>query len=360
MGLKLLYITNGINGAGGLERVLSIKASYFVEQLGYEVHVLVLNDAHLEPFYQFSNQIIFHSIEVIGNSLQYFFSYKKGIQQAVDEVKADVILVCDDGLKGFFLPTIIKASAKWIYERHVSKLIEVSAKQDFIQRNITKIKWKLMDKLASRFSKFVVLTEGNKKEWQTLNNIIVIANPLSFFPDRSANLDNKVVLCVGKISYQKGQDILVRAWEKVHEKYPNWQLHLYGSENLEILDTRALSNNVHFFLPEKDIKGKYLESSVYVMSSRYEGFGMVLIEAMACGLPVVSFNCPSGPRDIISHQEDGFLIENQNSEAFSQAIIELIQNIELRKKMGANARIKSQNYKIESIMKLWESLFGEL
>jgi len=121
MGLKLLYITNGINGAGGLERVLSVKASYFAEEYDDDVHILVLNDAHLQPFYQFSDKIIFHSIDVKGNPLQYFLRYKNGIQQVVDNVKPHEILVCDDGLKGFFLPSIIKTSAKWIYERHASQ-----------------------------------------------------------------------------------------------------------------------------------------------------------------------------------------------------------------------------------------------
>lgn len=100
--MKLLYITNGINGSGGLERVLSIKASGFAEKQGYDVHILGLNQGNEKPFYEFSPKIKFESILVAGNPLQYWKSYIKGIQNVVDEIQPDIISVCDDGLKGFF------------------------------------------------------------------------------------------------------------------------------------------------------------------------------------------------------------------------------------------------------------------
>ena len=131
--MKLLYITNGINGSGGLERVLSIKASYFAEQLGYEVHILVLNNAHENPFYDFSSKIKFHSISVNGNPISYFLKYKRGVQDVGTLLKPDVILVCDDGLKGFFLPSLITTKAKWIYERHAS--IELNKQKGFLYYN---------------------------------------------------------------------------------------------------------------------------------------------------------------------------------------------------------------------------------
>ena len=102
--MKLLYITNGINGSGGLERVLSIKASYLVDHYNYEVTILSLNDNQLNPFYTFSDKIQMVSIPVIGNPLQYIKAYKKGIKQIVNQIKPDVISVCDDGLKGYFIP----------------------------------------------------------------------------------------------------------------------------------------------------------------------------------------------------------------------------------------------------------------
>ena len=158
--MTLLYITNGINGSGGLERVLSIKASLLAEEYGYNVHVLVLNNAHTNPFYEFSPKIKFHSIEVGGNSINYFNSYKKGIQKIVDQIQPHIISVCDDGLKGFFLPNIIKTHAKWIYERHASVLLNTD------NGFKGKIKRQLMNWNIPKFKRFVVLTPSNIKEWK--------------------------------------------------------------------------------------------------------------------------------------------------------------------------------------------------
>src|SRR5690606_23651864 len=113
---------------------------------------------------------------------------------------------------------------------------------------------------------------------------------------------------------------------KVFEKHPEWELHFYGKENLEFLDTRNLKYNIYFFPLVRNIVEKYLASSFYVMSSRFEGFGMVLIEAMEYGLPCVSFNCDYGPSDIISDGIDGFLVEKENTDALAEKILYLIEN----------------------------------
>ncbi len=354
--MKLLYITNGINGSGGLERVLSVKASALADD-GYEVSILVLNAAHEHPFYPFSNKIKWYSITVGGNPMKYWTSYKRGIQSTVDDLQPDIISVCDDGLKGFFIPSFLKTKAKIIYERHVSKLIEAKSSDGLLRSLATKVKWRIMEHQAKKFAKFVVLTEGNKKEWSSLKNIVVISNPLSFYPEESSTLQNKIVICVGKISYQKGQDILLKAWEKVHDEHPDWALHLYGKENVGFLNTHHLSNNVSFFPPVKDIEKKYLESSIYVMSSRFEGFGMVLIEAMACGVPCVSFNCDYGPSDIIRNGEDGFLVEKENIQQLAQKILILINQENVRQRMGKNAKENVKRYRLKNIILQWEKIF---
>jgi glycosyltransferase involved in cell wall biosynthesis len=355
--MKLLYITNGINGAGGLERVLSIKASKLAEEYAYDVKIICLNDQHLNPFYKFSDKIRIASISVNGNPIQYILSYKNGIQKQIDDFNPDIISVCDDGLKGFFLPLIIKSKSKWIYERHVSKLIELKENESFISKKIKNWKWTLMEILGKKFSKFVVLTEGNAKEWKSLQNLLVIPNPLPFYPTNSSTLENKTAISVGRISYQKGQDNLLKAWEIVHKKHPEWQLHLYGKENLNFIDTNNLKNNVHFFHPVENIQDKLLESSIYVMSSRFEGFGMVLIEAMSCGLPCVSYDCNYGPSDIINPGKDGILVPNQDFNKLADSIINLIENQQKRKSMGMKARKNVERFSSEKIVSEWDELF---
>lgn len=359
--VKLMYITNGFTGAGGLERVLSIKASYLADHFGYEVTILSLNEQDVAPFYEFSSKIKLISIAVNGNPLKYITLYKSGLQNAINFLKPDIISVCDDGLKGFFLPKLIRTEAKWIYERHVSKLIDARSGQGIIKNLLTQSKWNLMEKLGKNFSSFVVLTEGNKKEWKSLQNIIVIPNPLSFYPEESSPLDQKKVICVGKICYQKGQDLLVEVWKKVNKLHPDWKLELYGKTNEEFLNTKNLSIlNIHHFPPERNIKQRYLDSSIYVMSSRFEGFGMVLIEAMACGVPCVSFNCANGPSDIITNKEDGILVDENNTSELAESLIKLIISEPLRKKMGVKAKQNVKRFKPNIIISHWDQLFRSL
>ncbi|MBV6879078.1 glycosyltransferase family 4 protein [Epilithonimonas ginsengisoli] len=358
--MKLLYITNGINGSGGLERVLSLKASLLAENYGYEVSILVLNDSDKAPFYNFSSRIRFYSIEVGGNPIGYVLSYKNGIQRVINEIKPNIISVCDDGLKGFFIPQFVRTKAKIIYERHVSKLAETNSNQSILQKASTRIKWLLMEMLGKKFDSFVVLTEGNKKEWGSLRNIEVVPNPLSFYPEMSSHLDNKKVICVGKISFQKGQDLLLKAWKNITQQFPDWTLELYGKENRNFLDTSTLPENVSWYPPAKNIKEKYLASSIYVMSSRFEGFGMVLIEAMACGVPCISFNCNYGPSDIISDGIDGFLVQKENVDELSRKIEYLIENREKRIEFGKSAKQNVKRFSPQMIVEQWNNLFKNL
>lgn len=361
---KLLYITNGINGSAGLERVLSIKAGYLAEHLDYDVHILVLNDAGKNLFYDFSPKITIHSIPVGGNPIQYFNSYLSGIKAVIGNVKPDLISVCDDGLKAFFLPTLLGKPCPMIYERHVSKRIALGANPDFSKKAIYEAKLGLMNVLGRNYGKFVVLTKENVKEWN-LKNIEVIPNPLSFYPDGAAMLTNKIAIAVGKQSYQKGYDRLLNAWHASSGPKNGWELHIYGKQDpnqklRELAASLGISDSVKFFDAVKDIEAKIKESSILCFSSRFEGFGMVLIEAMACGVPCVSFDCPCGPSDIIKDGEDGFLVENGDTNQFAKKLDGLISDHELRIKMGSAARTNVRRYLSEAVMPKWDALFKKL
>ena len=208
--MKLLYITNQVCGSGGLERVLSTKASYLVDFLEYEVHILTLNQSSKPFFFEFSKKITFHDISLPNNIFGYAKNYISGVKKVVKNYKPDVVLVCDDGLKGFLLPQILKNKCPIIYERHVSKSIFLNEKDRFLQKQKNKLTFFAMNFLGKFFSKFVVLTQGNLAEWN-FNNLEVIPNPLSFYPDESTSLTQKIVIAVGKQSYQKGYDC---RWQK--------------------------------------------------------------------------------------------------------------------------------------------------
>jgi glycosyltransferase involved in cell wall biosynthesis len=232
---------------------------------------------------------------------------------------------------------------------------------NWMQRKFVRFQWWLMDVLGGTFDRFVVLTNGNTNEWP-LTNLEVIPNPLSFYPMERAALSSKKVIAVGKQSYQKGYDLLLQAWQIVISLHPDWTLEIYGKfdagQSLELLSEQLqLGTSVRFFEPVQDIKKKYLESSIFVLSSRFEGFGMVLVEAMACGVPCVSFDCPYGPSDIIADGEDGVLVANGAISDLAQALSSLMESEGTRIAMGTQAKENVKRFLPEVVGAQWEALF---
>lgn len=215
-----------------------------------------------------------------------------------------------------------------------------------------------------RYDRFIVETKESILEWK-VKDTIAIPNPLWFTTQVLSDLNNKKVIAVGRHTYEKGFDRMLQIWKKVLVKHPDWILDIYGksSENnhLKLLTKNLnISENVVFYEPVHNINDKYLEASFYLMTSRFEGFGMVLIEAMASGLPCIAYDCPCGPRAIIAHNEDGFLIENSNESDYVNAIDTLIENVVLRREMAQKAKLSSKKYHIDEIMLAWDQLFIEI
>lgn len=363
--MRILYITNQISGAAGLERVLSVKASYLADNFQYDVHIATLNQGNDSLFFDFSKKIKLHDIRVEGNFFQYVKQYILGLKAIVDSLKPDVICVCDDGLKAFFLPFFLSKPCPMVYERHVSKHIEIKTdSESFLKKLKSKLIFSLMEGLARSFTRFVVLTHGNTLEWN-LKNLVIIPNPLSFYPEAVSSLQNKTVIAVGKHSFQKGYDRLLQSWKLVNQRNPDWKLAIYGTIDqnqglIALAEHLEIEKSVEFYPPAKDIEKQFLEASVFVLSSRYEGFGMVLIEAMACGVPCVSFDCPHGPKDIITHNQDGYLVQNGDVNGLAVSINQLIENSSLRESMGRTARVNVNRFLADTVMKQWDELFKEL
>ena len=360
--MKLLYIVPNINSEGGVARVLSIKTNYLVEKLGYEVHILTQNEGSYPLFYSFNSNIVFHDLPLKGNFFQFFNSFSKGLKSKIKAIQPDIIVVCDNGLKAYSIPFILKNKIPLVLEMHSSKFIEEreSAKNIFKKVSANCIH-ALKNTGIKKYDRFVVVTNESIAEWN-INNTIVIPNPLWFTSEKSSALENKKAIAVGRHTYEKGFDRMLQIWRKVVDKHPDWILEIYGksSENIDLrllAKNLDISRNVVFYEPVQNINEKYLETSFYLMTSRFEGFGMVLIEAMASGLPCIAYDCPCGPRAIISQNQDGFLIENSNEIDYVKSVETLIENQAIRIEMGKKAKLSSEKYNIDAIMETWNQLF---
>lgn len=360
--MKLLYIVPNINNEGGVARVLSVKTNYLIEKFEYEVHILTQNEGFHPLFYSFNSAIVYHDLVLKGNFFQFFNSFSKGLKTKIKAVQPDIVIVCDNGLKAYLIPFILSVKVPLIMEMHSSKFITERESGSKILTKVATRCVNILKRIAiKKYDRFVVVSKESISEW-IIKNTIVITNPLWFASKKSCALENKKVIAVGRHTYEKGFDRMLQIWKKVVAKHPDWILELYGKSdgkvNLRLLAANLnISESVIFHDPVQNINEKYLDASFYLMTSRVEAFGMVLIEAMASGLPCIAYDCPCGPRAIISKNQDGFLIENDNESDYVAAVETLIENVTLRREMGKKAKQSSEKYNIDTIMDTWNELF---
>jgi len=375
--MKIVYIYPALTTVGGADRVIADKAGYLAEKCGYEVYVVTAHQNGKPFFFPMSSKVKHIDLDVNFNE-QYEHSffvrgfiylkllrvYKKRLSALLMDIKADFALTAISRDIDFLF-TIKDGSIK-IAESHVPKKfarnLHLMQRRGFLYRIVGKIWTKRLERSAKKFDAFVVLTQKDADDWSSIRHCTVIPNPLPFYPEKVSTCKEKLIISVGRLYEEKGYDRLIEAWAIAAPKHKGWKLYIYGNGELgDFLNGLILEKGISdsFFIvdPVNNIVNKYIESSFYVMSSRFEGFGMVLIEAMACGLPVISFNCPVGPANIIKDNEDGFLVEDGNIQQFAEKICLLIENEELRIKMGKNARENVKRYNQENIMKKWISLF---
>jgi glycosyltransferase involved in cell wall biosynthesis len=215
-----------------------------------------------------------------------------------------------------------------------------------------------------RLDRFVVLSHEDKDQWNELENVSVIYNPLDKLPGNISDCSAKKVIAAGRFVHVKGYDMLIDSWKIVSEKHPDWTLTIYGAGNKESFRRQAVDNGIadkcFFEEPVSNLADKFIESSIFAFSSRFEGFGMVITEAMASGIPPVAFACPCGPKEIINDGINGILVEKGNINSLAEKINYLIENKDVRKEMGLAARKRAEQFQIEVVAKEWESLFKDL
>jgi glycosyltransferase involved in cell wall biosynthesis len=375
--LKIVYCTPALYLAGGVERVLTLKANYFAEHFGYDI-TIILTDGKGKPFaYPLSDKIKVVHLDInfeelwTCSFLKKIFVYLKKQRIFKRRLTEELMRIRPDITVSLLRREInfingIKDGSKKIGELHVNRANyrNFEANDTNVIKRIFERFW--MKNLVShlkRLDRFVVLTHEDGASWSDLPKVEVIPDPLSFSPQVQSSLSSKRIIAAGRYVYQKGFDLLLHAWASVEKRCPDWELVIFGAGDrtpYERLSSELLLQRCSLNGPTADIEKEYLNSSLFAFSSRFEGFGMVLIEAMACGLPVVSFACPCGPKDIITDGIDGILVENGKVSQLAEKIIYMIEHPEERTRMGANAVRKSERYKIDRLAKDWQQLFESL
>ena len=376
---KIVYCTPALYFAGGMERVLTMKANYFAEHFGYDITIILTDGADKPLFYPLSDKVKVVNLNIgfeelwtcsfikkIVTYLKKQYLYKKMLKNELMRIRPDITVSMLRREINFI--NEIKDGSKKIGEIHINRanFRNFDAKDDnFIKRLFAKVWMNDLTNKLKRLDRFVVLTEKDKDAWVELDNVCVIPNPLSFVPQNISKLTEKRVIVVGRYCHEKGYDLLLKAWCIVQNSIADWRLEVFGEGDRSQYEEMISSLNMdrHRCIlhgRSSNIQDEFEKSSLAVCSSKFEGFGLVITEAMSCGLPVVSFDCPWGPRAIIRDGEDGLLVENGNVEKLADAIIWMIQHPEMRSKMATKAIENVQRFSIEKIAEKWRSLFDAL
>ncbi len=376
---KIVYCTPALYSAGGVERIVSVKANYFADVLGYDVTVIVTEGKGRTSFFPLSDKVKVVNFELGFEELwrASFFRkvllylqkqrlFKKLLTSELMRIRPDFTISMLRREINFL--TDIRDGSKKIGELHVNRANYRNFEQNesnILKRMFAKYWMDSLVKKLKKLDRLVVLTEKSKASWPELSNVEVIPDPLPFQVDAKSDLHAKRIITIGRYAYQKGYDMLLRAWAEIEKKYPDWQLAIYGMGDQDSLrnQMRELGIDADRCLlngPVNDVIKEYQNSSVFVLPSRFEGFGLVVIEAMSCGVPVVAFNCPMGPDEIISDGEDGFLVPVGDIRALAEKLQTLMQNQELRMKFSETAYRNSVRYRIEKISNQWIQLFAQL
>lgn len=376
---KIVYVTPALYMAGGVERVLTLKANFFAEHYGYDITIILTEGKDKPHFYPLSPKV-----KVINYALNFeelwtcsllkkILIYLPKQRRFKKLLTTDLMRIRPDISISLLRRDInfindIKDGSKKIGELHVNRINYRSfdgEQSNVVKRLFEKLWMKNLISHLRKLDKFVVLTHEDRAAWPELKDVEVIPDPLSFVPNKISPLTEKRVIAVGRYHYQKGFDLLLKAWKIVEGKCPEWQLAIYGQGNREpyqqLADELGIdSTRCQLYGPTSDIQQEYVNSSLFVFSSRFEGFGMVLIEAMACGLPVVSYACPCGPKDIVSDGEDGLLVEAENINDLANGMVQLMTDRVARITMSQAGRKNVQRFEIERIALQWKLQFNNL
>ena len=360
--MKLIYITDAFAVFGGMERVLAEKLNYFAKKYDYNICLITINQGdHATPFplcsrvkhidlgIRMHQQYAYHGIQRLLKRRLLTSLLKAKLKYVIENVSPDVIVCVKLDFVGIL--NKVKGDVPLIVESHTLCNAEQIEKSGWLRR----LHVRSFKRQVRKANVVVSLTEGDANDWQKYNRqISVIPNIVHL--NNSDNLsrhNEKRVIFVGRNSEQKDINSLLHVWSIVHSRHSDWVLDIWGDDTF-----KAPGVNAH--KPVLNIMDQYCNSSILLLTSLFEPFGLVLPEAMSCGLPVVAFDSPYGPADIITDGVDGFLVKNRDINEFADRVCQLIEDKELCARMGLAAIKSAQRYRADLIMPKWKNLFEQI
>ena len=345
-------IVGNISKGNGTERAVTNLANSLCNYGDYKVHIISCSSDKTEnPYFNLHNTIEIHHLGILLSSKFNYIKLQKNIKRVCEETKTDYLLGTTHALNSIMAVIKVKGLKKVACE-HMNY-----AAAPLYSRIARRLAY-------PRLNAIVLLTESDRKHYSFCKNTYVIPNSV---PEQnmSSNCENKIILAIGRYTKQKGFDMLIKAFALAHSQIPDWFLRIVGDgEDKNLLETliheNDLDNYVELVPPTKEIEKEYLNAGLFVLSSRWEGFVLVLIEAKSYGLPSVAFNCPEGPSDILQDGKDGYLVSPENIEEFSKKLVELANDEKKRKAFGTTAKKDIKRLNPESIFNQWDSLFKDL
>ena len=360
--MKVYFYCADITFTGGIEKITTTLANYFVKK-GIEV-TIVSNFRTYEHFsYQLDSRVKTDFLSDIPYSgkpgsflrLKMFLENKKHAKKYFSKLNNQIIIT--QGFPPAFLYYFAMG------KRNNNKLINCEHVHYFYYNKIIRI---IRTFVYKKYNNVCVLTNADKNQYDKLkihSTCIPNALDLSDFLQPNFNTNrNNTILGVGRLEDQKNFPALIKVFSRINKKYPDWKLEIYGRGNLfdylqKQIDELGISDSAKLMGVTDNISVVFQRSGLFILTSLYEGFSMVIVEAMANGCPVISYDCPNGPSDLIENGVNGLLVENQNEEKLYEAICSVIEKPVLRE-IYSKEGLKSVNkYSLENVYKLWENMF---
>ncbi|MPM97019.1 Glycosyltransferase Gtf1 [bioreactor metagenome] len=323
--------------------------------MGFNVRILSFVQVNKVSF-QLDNDIPVHNLypKKVSMKLHYLSAVRK-IRNFVNVYEIDCLICVDSILCAFTIPALIGKKINHICWEHFNFNVDLGV----FFRSFAR-------KLAAKYcTTIVTLTNRDKELWQRgISNIhanivpIPNPNPLKNINNRP-HLSDKTILSIGRLTYQKGFDLLITAWAEVCKSNSAWKLKIIGNGEDEtklkqLAQDLEISDRVIFFPSTSEIDKYYCNSSFYCLSSRFEGFPMVLLEAQAFGLPIIAFNCDTGPSDLVVHKENGFLVENGSINDLAEKLLEALNLSEIDYgKLSSNTLEMRNKFSSENVILKW-------